>query len=181
MSAAEGTDVRSADYSEAGLRLGFVAEREVVQPLFDDLYAFLLNQGDTELGGIQLGPGRKYTLGMAAPLLADQWPSMRSQALKSTRYPGDNQAYFTAQAKQPLNRRDRALLDEFLEQWEHPMGQWFSNHPEAVASTLDQISKLRNLAAHATTPLYQWTFTRMRDLVVGSKEQRSLLRQIYEH
>ena len=78
LSASEDTDARAADYSEAGLRLGFVAEREVIQPLFEDLYTFLLNQGGAELGGIQFGPGRKYTLGMAAPLIADQWQSVRS-------------------------------------------------------------------------------------------------------
>ncbi len=179
LSAAEGVDAHSADYSEAGLRLGFIAEREVVQPLFEDLYTFLLGHGGPELGGIQFGPGRKYTLGMAAPLLADQWPSMRSQALKSAAYPGDNQAYFTNQAKQPLNRRDRALLDKFLEQWEHPVGNWLTHHPEEAASTLDQISKCRNLAAHATSPLYFWAFDRMRSLLVGGEHQIGLFQHIY--
>ena len=179
LSASESTDSRRADYSEAGLRLGFVAEREVIQPLFDDLYAFLVHHGGPELGGIQFGPGRKYTLGMAAPLIADQWQSLRSQALKATIHRGNGEEYFTAQAKQPLNRRDRALLNEFLEAWEHPMGQWFSTQPEDVASTLDQISKLRNLSAHATYPLLRWAFELMRDLVVGNQNQRGLLRHIY--
>lgn len=179
LSASDGTDGRLADYSEAGLRLGFVTEREVVQPLFDDLYAFLVHHGGPELGGIQFGPGRKYTLGMAAPLIADQWQSVRSQSLKATTYAGNGEGYFTARAKQPLNRSDRALLNEFLEEWEHPMGQWFSTHPEDVASTLDQISKLRNLSAHAASPLYRGAFDLMRNLVVGSQHQRGLLRRIY--
>ncbi|MBE7382177.1 MAG: single-stranded-DNA-specific exonuclease RecJ [Leptolyngbya sp. SIO1E4] len=179
LSTTQGTDARFADYSEAGLRLGFVTEREVIQPLFEDLYSFLIHNGGPELGGIQFDPGRQYTLGMAAPLIADQWQSVRSQALKSTTYPGDQEIYFTARAKQPLSLGDRALLEEFFEQWEHPMGQWFSNHPEAVASTLDQISKFRNLSAHATSPLYVWTFDLMREQVVGSEHQRGLFQHIY--
>ncbi|NER82527.1 MAG: single-stranded-DNA-specific exonuclease RecJ [Leptolyngbya sp. SIO1D8] len=179
LSAAEGSDARFADYSEAGLRLGFVAEREVVQPLLEDLYIFLTHNGGPELGGIQFGPGRQYTLGMAAPLIADEWQSVRSPALKSNTYPGDKEVYFTARAKEPLSKRERTLLENFLEQWEHPMGQWLITQPEAVASTLDQISKLRNLSAHATSPLYLWAFDLMRGLVVGSEQQRGLFQHIY--
>ena len=179
LSAAEGSDARLADYSEAGLRLGFVAEREVIQPFFEDLSAFLLKQGRSELGGVPLAPGRHYTLGMAASLIADQWQSLRSQALKSATYPGDAESYFTARAKQPLNKGDRAYLTDFLTQWEHPMGQWLNTDATEAAGTLDQISKLRNLAAHATSPLYLWAFDLMRDRVIGSEQQQGLFQHIY--
>jgi len=179
LNAAEGTDARLADYSEAGLRLGFVVEREVIQPWFNDLYDFLLQNGEPEIGTVQFSPSRNYTLGMAAPLLADRWQSLRSPALKSTTFPGDRGTYFTARAKQPLNRRDRERLTEFFDQWEHPLSQWLSAEPDTVAAYLDQISKLRNLSAHATSPLYLWAFDLMRNLVVGSEPHRGLFQHIY--
>lgn len=174
----EATDDQLADYSEAGLRLGFVAEREVVQPLFEDLYDFLIHHGGPELGGIQFSPGKNYTLGMVASLLASQWSSLKSQALASANRPAQDTLYFTAQAKQPLSRRDRDRFQQFLAQWEHPMGQWLSHSPETVASTLDQLSKLRNLSAHATASLYLWAYTLMHNLIVGD-EQPGIFQQIY--
>jgi len=176
---ADGTDVQTADYSEAGLRLGFVVEREVIQPCFDDLYTFLLSNGGSELGGVQFGPGRRYTLGMAAPLLAEEWVSVRANALKNRSRPEDDSLYFTANSRQNMNRSDRALLADFFEQWEHPMSQWLSNNPEEVATYLDQISKFRNLAAHASSPLSVWAFELMRELVVGSDRQVGLFQHIY--
>jgi hypothetical protein len=177
---ADGTDVKAADYSEAALRLGFVVEREVIQPCFDDLYTFLQKQGSAELGGVQFGPDRQYKLSLAAPLWAEQWTSLRSNALKNQSRPDDDQLYFTADSQQNLSRGDRTLLTDFLEQWEHPMGQWFRTDPEAVATYLDQISQLRNQAAHAASPLYFWAFELMRDLVVGSQRVPGLFQRIYQ-
>ena len=112
--------------------------------------------------------------------MAEQWVSLRSNALKNRSRPDDDQLFFTADSRQNLNRGDRALLSDFLEQWEHPMGQWFSTDLEAVATYLDQVSKLRNLAAHAASPLYYWAFELMRDLVVGSDQAMGLFQHIYQ-
>jgi hypothetical protein len=116
---------------------------------------------------------------MVAPLLAEQWTSLRSNALNNRSRPDDDQLYFAADSRQNLNRGDRALLADFFEQWEHPMGQWCRTDPEAVATYLDQISKLHNLAAQAASPLYFWAFAFMRDRVVGSEQALGVFQRIY--
>ncbi|NEQ42163.1 MAG: single-stranded-DNA-specific exonuclease RecJ [Leptolyngbya sp. SIOISBB] len=179
LNAADGTDVQTADYSEAGRRLGGVVEREVVQPCFNDLYTFLLSQGSPELGGIKLASGRNYTLSIAASLWAEAWTTVRSPALKIPQVPADDQLYVTATASQELSHRDRALLATFLAQWEHPMSQWFQTSGEEVATYLDQIGKFHQLATQASSPLYLWTFEKMRDLVVGDAQHPGLFQRIY--
>ncbi|MEM1308542.1 MAG: single-stranded-DNA-specific exonuclease RecJ, partial [Cyanobacteria bacterium P01_H01_bin.153] len=176
---ADVTDMPAADYSEAGLRLGFVVEREVIQPCFEDLHAFLLQSGRSELGAVQFGPGRQYPLGLAAPLLAATWTTVRSPVLATLMSPSDDQLYCTAKSSQALSRSDRALLASFFDQWEHPMSQWCQANAEEVATYLDQISKFRDQAAHATAPLYLWAFERMRDRVVGSEQSPGLFQRIY--
>lgn len=179
LNAADGTDIPTADYSEAALRLGVVVEREVIQPCFADLHTFLHNNGSTELGGMQFGPGRKYTLGMIAPLLAEQWISVRPEALANPSEPEAAQLYFTATAQPPLSSGDRARLADFLAQWEHPMSQWFSTDPETVATYLDQISKLHHLATRVGSPVHCWAFELMRHLVVGHEPSTGLFHYIY--
>ncbi|MEM1293612.1 MAG: single-stranded-DNA-specific exonuclease RecJ, partial [Cyanobacteria bacterium P01_H01_bin.162] len=179
LNAADGSDIHTADYSEAGLRLGFVVEREVIQPCFDGLYDFLLQHGRSELGTVQFGPGRQYTLGPAAHLLAETWTTVRSPALETATPPSDDQLYFTAKSRQTLSQSDRTLLTDFFVQWEHPMGQWLQANAQEAATYLDQISKFRNLAAHATAPLYLWAFEHLRDLVVGSAQNPGLFQRIY--
>lgn len=179
LNAADGTDLKTADYSEAGSRLGSVVKREVMQPCFDDLYAFLLSQGTTELGGLSFGPGRKYTLEMVAPLLAEEWTSVRSPVLHTPQQPPDDQLYCTAKSRQGLNESDRDRLSAFFAQWEHPMSQWFQANPTEVAAYLDQASKYLSLAAHKTSPMPLWAFEQMRDLMVGNAEGLGLLQRIY--
>ena len=179
LKAADGTDIQVADYSEAGVRLARVVEREVIQPCFNDLCTFWVSQGSPEFSGLQLAPGRNYSLAMAVPLWAETWTTVRSPALKTPQAPTDSQLYVTAQPSQPLSHRDRALLAAFLAQWEHPMSQWFQSDGEAVATTLDQISQFHQLATQVTAPLYLWAFEKMRDRVVGSPQNPGLFQRIY--
>ncbi|NJN03578.1 MAG: single-stranded-DNA-specific exonuclease RecJ [Leptolyngbyaceae cyanobacterium RM1_1_2] len=69
---AEGENASQLDYSEAGLRLSFAVEREVIRPFFVALYEFLLTEGGPEIGSLQLRPQKKYTLGMLPSLLANR-------------------------------------------------------------------------------------------------------------
>ena len=179
LNVADGTDIHVADYSEAALRLGVVVEREVIQPWFEDLYPFLLTYGRTELSGVQFGSEQPYTLEMAAPLLAEQWTSIRSQALHSATPPDDHQLYFTATSPQPLNARDRSLVSDFFVQWDHPMSQWFNANPEAAATLLDHVAQFHNLATQTSVRLYVWAFERMRDCVVGNQQVSGLFHHIY--
>jgi len=179
LTAADGSEEPSADYSEAGVRLGLVVEREVVSPYLDDLYAFLQSTGRSEIGGVSLGKGRPAALGKVAALLATAWTSLRSPALNTPQPPPPDQLYDTVKARQRLSQGDRTLLAEFLEQWEHPMSRWFQTAPEEVAAYVDQIGQFRDRAAQASAPLYLWAFEHMRNLIVGGGQTPGLFNQIY--
>ena len=175
----EGPDAQLADYSEAGLRLSFTVEREIIQPLFQDLYEFLLTNGGPEIAGLQLSPQKKYTVGTLPPLLAEQWSSFNTVALQHRQMTPEHELYVNVSSGYAVTSRDRALFGQFLDQWDHPMMQWFNASTAAAASTLDQISKLRNIAAHAEHFLYQWQFDLLRNRVIGSEAQRGLFQEIY--
>ncbi|MEM6424759.1 MAG: single-stranded-DNA-specific exonuclease RecJ, partial [Cyanobacteria bacterium P01_D01_bin.128] len=172
----ESNDLNRADFSEAGLRLSFAVEREVVQPFFEALYEFSLTDGGPDIGGVSLGPGKTYTLGMMAPLIADQWQSFNSSALKQSAMPSPAQRYSPVTGK--TGRWDRDRVQRFIDQWEHPLADWLIQEEDA-ASQIDQIGKLRNVAAHAEQPLKRWHYQRIKALIVGSETQPGLFKQLY--
>lgn len=177
---AEGFTAQISDYSEAGLRLGFAVEREIIHPFFKDLYQFSLTNGGPEIGGIVLGHKKKYTLGMLPPLLSEQWYSFRDDCLKRKNPSPEDDLYCTISfGNNHVNQADRQLIKKFLKQWDHPLSNWFSRGEISAASTVDQINKLRNIAAHAESFLYEWQFDLLHALVVGSDTQRGLFREIY--
>ncbi len=175
----DGADPDIADYSDAGIRLSFVVEREVLQPFFTDLYDFIRLEGLSAIGGIELGSNQKYTLGMIPPLLAAQWRTFKQGALTHQQIVPDKQLYRTLKHPDSLNERERDLLVEFFEQWEHPMAACFGQKAKQAAASLDQINHLRNIAAHGEGFLYEWHYKLMRQLIVGGSNRRGLLRQIY--
>ncbi|MBD2100664.1 hypothetical protein [Leptolyngbya sp. FACHB-261] len=174
------------DYTEAGLRLGFVIETEIVSPFFAKLYQFLATGGGNasygnsffELGGLTLKPNQEYTLGMLPRLLSNQWETYRSDALEQCSPPDKNKLHRTIVLRDALNHADSQQIKRFLRQWQHPLAQWLGLG-EVAASTLDQITKLRNRAAHPV-PLYLWQFKKLWFLVVGGKTRRGLLGDIYD-
>lgn len=175
----DGADPDIADYSEAGIRLSFAVEREVMQPFFTDLYDFVRLEGLSEIAGVALGPHQKYTLGMMPPLLADQWLTLKREALTQQQEVPEKQLYRNFKHSNSLNKRDRTLLAEFFEQWEHPMAACFGQKGKQSAASLAQISRLRNIAAHGESFLYEWHYALLRQLVVGGSNRRGLFRQIY--
>ncbi|WP_309224463.1 single-stranded-DNA-specific exonuclease RecJ [Halomicronema sp. CCY15110] len=178
LAAADGSEPQTADYREAGLRLGHVVEREVVRPCLDDLHGFLQRQGHATLANLPLGTRHKYTVAMVVPLWADAWTTVKPAALKASQRPSDQQLYAPANSE-PVSPGDRALLVAFLAQWEHPMSAWFQAHGDTAATYLDQISQLQQVAAQASPPLYQWAFEHMRELVIGDAQTPGLLQRIY--
>jgi len=168
-----------ADYSEAGLRLGFAVEREIVQPFFRQLHQYLLNNGGSdEIGGVPLRTRKKYTLGMLPPLLTSQWYSFRETVLSSSLQLPDDDLYCTLKFDQ-VNQKDRNTVKAFLKQWEHPAAQWLLKHKVAAASAIDQINKLRNVAAHGESSLYQWHYELLQLLVIGGETQYGIFQDIY--
>ncbi|HEY9879538.1 MAG TPA: single-stranded-DNA-specific exonuclease RecJ [Leptolyngbyaceae cyanobacterium] len=173
----EHPDSALADYSEAGLRLGAAVEREVAQPFFRDLSGFLLEQGITEIGGLALGSQKKYTLNLLPPLLAQEWSSFKEKALKTQQKVPLEKLYVKVSAGRQIS--DRTLITRFLEQWEHPIAAWFKQAPIEAAASIDQISKLQALAAHAEVALYGWHYDLMSQKVLGDADQRGILQDIY--
>ena len=175
----EGADPDIADYSEAGRRLSFAVEREVMQSFFTDLHDFVRLEGMTTIGGVTLGPNQKYTLAMMPSLLADQWRTLKHDALMQPQELPEKQLYRTFKNSNPLNQRDRDLLTEFFEQWEHPMAICFGEKGKQSAASLDQISRLQMIAAQSESFFYGWHYRLLRQLVVGGADRRGLFRQIY--
>jgi single-stranded-DNA-specific exonuclease len=166
------------DYSEAGLRLGFAAEREVAQPFFKALHQFLLTHNGLEkIGGVQLRSKKKYTLGMLPPLLSAQWSSLRDDALTCNNPTINTDLYCTVSWNQ-VSESDRLQVKTFLQTWEHPLATWLLNG-ETAASTIAQISKLHTIASHAEHFLYEWQFDLLHELVISNGQRRGVLLDIY--
>jgi len=164
------------DYSDVGLRLCSVIEREVIQPFFKELHQFLLAAGEPcEIGGISLRARKKYTLGMLPPLLAVEWQSFQEEALNGD---GTDELYSLITAVQ-VDSADRETVQIFLAQWEHPLARWL-NCPDlqTMASTLAQIDRLLTLAADAESQLCDWQFQHLQRLIMGA-ESVGLLHQVY--
>ena len=195
---ASGTDAHIADYSEAGIRLGFTVEREVIAPFFADLSDFLRSQSLTEIGGVLLGPNRReltsqehsykhshpgldhrYRLDSLPPLLADQWQSFSPEQLAQQSLTAAGIKVMKVKAKGQVSESDRVLITKFLRQWEHPIASCFSQKRRQAASSLDQISKLCDIAVRQECFLHQWQYELLHQLIAGKQGKGGLLRQIF--
>ncbi|MEM6251953.1 MAG: single-stranded-DNA-specific exonuclease RecJ [Cyanobacteria bacterium P01_D01_bin.156] len=180
MLTSDGADPDITDYSAAGIRLCRAVEREVMEPFFTDLYDFVRLEGLSTIANIELGPHQGYTLGlMPMLLLADQWRTLKQNALKQPQAVPDKQLYYTFKTSTVLSDRDRNLLVEFFEQWEHPMARCFREKAKQAAASLDQLSRLQQIAEHGDCFLYPWHYGLFCQLVVGGDQRRGLFRQIY--
>ena len=180
-------DTSIADYSEAGDRLGQLIEREVLTPFFTGLSDFLSDRRVETLGGISIGHSCRYSLDMLPPLLADQWRTFSPAQLAQRFSPGevasaiapDNVKTVKTKSRQEISSEEKALLTQFLGQWEHPIASCFSQKGRQAASSLDQISKLKDLANGTQSFLYHWQYELMHQLITGKSGKGGLLRQIF--
>ncbi|MGI8932682.1 MAG: single-stranded-DNA-specific exonuclease RecJ [Phormidesmis sp.] len=174
-----GPDAHIDDYSEAGIRLSLAVEREVLTPLFADLADFLQAQGITEIGGMPLEAANKHTLDRVPQLLAEQWRSFPPGQLTQRSQPDGGVKMVKVTDQGQVSSGDRALLCQFFSQWDHPMAGCFSQKGRQAASSLDQISKLRDVAAHRERFLYQWQYELLHQLIAGKAGKGGLLRRIF--
>ncbi len=164
------------DYSDVGLRLCSVIEREVIQPFFRELHQFLLkNDEPCTIGGIALRARKKYTLGMLPALLAAEWRSFQDEALSNSTA-SEADLYIAIRAVHLLSP-DRNMVQVFLAQWEHPLAMWLQN--QIAASMIAQLDKLLTIAADAETSLQHGQFERLQALILGNSRQMGILQQIY--
>ena len=176
-----GPDNHIDDYSEAGVRLSGVVVREVLHPFFRDLRSFLLSQQTTSIGGLstsQMGQSTHH-LGMMPPLLSSHWRSFPPGQLSMRSLPEEGVKITKVSAQGRVSESDRALIMQFLGQWEHPMAICFAQKGGQAASSLDQISKLRNITVHRESFLYQWQYALMHQLIAGKDAKGGLFRQIF--
>ena len=174
-----GPDAHIDDYSEAGIRLSLAVEREVLTPLFTDLSDFLRAQGITEVEAVPLEPTGQQALGRVPPLLAEQWRSFSPGLLMQRSQPDGGVKMVKVTDQGQVSSSDRALLSQFFAQWDHPMASCFSQKGRQAASSLDQISKLRAVAAHRERFLYQWQYELLHQLIAGKAGKGGLLRRIF--
>ena len=179
----DGPDAHIEDYSEAGSRLGSVVEREVLVPFFEGLGEFLSVQHLEQIGGIRLGRAGAYPLDLLPPLLADQWRTFSAGQLSRRSLSPKGVSIVPVTASQSVSlqvsKRDRTLLTQFLNQWEHPMVACLRNKSRQAASSLDQISKLHDIARQPESFLYRWQYELLHQLIAGKDGKGGLLRQIF--
>jgi single-stranded-DNA-specific exonuclease RecJ len=169
----------AVDYSEAGLRLSFAVEREILHPFFKNLHQFLLDtRKSNEISGMNLGQKQHYTLAMLPPLLATHWYSFRDEALRRN-HPSLAEALYYVVSSNQMSQGDRHLIKQFLQTCEHPVVQWLMNHEVAAASTIDQINKLRTIAAQPESFLYEWQFELLSSLIIGNETRRGIFQDIH--
>lgn len=175
------------DYSEAGLGLCLVAERELLDPFFKNIYRFLSREyleleneyHSFELGGITIKKQRgKYTLGNLPALLSLQWETFKKEALAQSDRPRDDWMYQTVFFGNHVSDRDRHIIRKFLQQWEHPLARWMLS-AEKAASAIDQIRQLRNRIPHHEDILYRWQFERFWCLLLGGRTKKGILEEIF--
>ncbi|HEY9643040.1 MAG TPA: hypothetical protein V6C57_21300, partial [Coleofasciculaceae cyanobacterium] len=168
------------DYSEAGLKLGLAIEREVVQLFFKQLYPFLQATGEPVIGGIALKARKKYTLAMLPPLLAAEWDALLAEALDSSSPLPESDRCYSVTTDQ-VSPRDRQILQDFLDQWQHPLAQWFKHHQTKAASIICQIGQLHHLSTQSAPFLHQWQFELLQSLAIGNLTESGILSAIYNN
>lgn len=170
----------AGDYSEVGDRLCRVIAHEIVQPFFQALYDYLSHQNrPTDMGGISLQPGKTYPFGLLPSLLMPQWETLQDAALQLPTLPDDEQLYEMGTPAQLVGTSDRALIQHFLGTWEHPLAAWLLHEADRAAAWIDQIHKLHLRIQQERTPLYEWQFALLSQLVIGDDEVWGMLQAVY--
>jgi len=168
------------DYSEVGDRLCRVIAQEIVQPFFTNLYDFLVERNrPPDIGGISINPDHKMAFGFVASLIVPRWDTFDPKALRSPTEPDEEQLYTLGSPAQFVGTDDRALMQQFLSGWEHPLATWLLEDPEDAASLIDQIHHLHQRITQDNTPLYEWQYDILSALVIGSEEEWGILQAVY--
>ncbi len=184
---AESFTAEITDYSLAAMGLSLVAEREIMNPFCKSFYQFLLHNQNAsnqiserkfEVGGVVFKQRGKYTLGSLPCLLSEQWETYRRDALDMENCPQSPLLYQRMYWGTEVSDRDRQLVKQFLQKWQHPLSKWLAQG-ETAASLIDQISDLRNRAAHHEPILYLWQFKTLWLMMIGGKTKKGILKQIY--
>ena len=130
-----------------------------------------------EIGGITLRSKRKYTLEDLPALISVEWNTYIDSILEQVNIVPESNLFRTVFCCDNVSQTERQLIQQFLQQWQNPLSKWLSQG-QLAASMIDQIRKLRNRAPHPE-PMYLWQFNILRSLIVGNKNQKGVLQEIY--
>lgn len=164
------------DYSESGLKLVRVVERELVLPFFESLSAFLNAQEFAEKSSDLPWLQDKPSLNLLPPFLADAWITLQTSALTQRNRPVDTFLYESIQADHGANQLE---LAQFLRSWEHPAAQWLQREGNKAAAMVDQVNKLEELAQRDELVMLAWHYELLHDLVIGGGDKLGILQSIY--
>ncbi len=87
--------------------------------------------------------------------------------------------YHTVFFGNKVSDNERKIVDQFLQQWQHPLSKWLAKG-EAAASVVDQIRQLRNRVPHPEHVLYRWQFQRLQAIMLGGMREPGILKEIYD-
>jgi single-stranded-DNA-specific exonuclease len=172
------------DCAKAGQHLSTLIEREVLTPFWQDFQSFLRTQGvdHTLTDGSPLSLSPQVSISQLPPLLSDQWKAFTSEQLAAPSLTEAGVTVTTCKAPQPLSPSERALMTQFLGQWDHPMATCLSQKARQAAASLAQIGQLCTLAkpnGESQSRLYPWQYELLYRLLAGQNGKGGLLRQIF--
>lgn len=130
-----------------------------------------------EIGGVTLRSKGKYTLGDLPALISVEWDTYIDSVLEQANIIPESRLVRTVFCSDNVSQTERQLIQQFLQQWQHPLSKWLFQG-QLAASMIDQVRKLRNRVTHAY-PMHLWQFNILRSLLVGSKNQQGILQEIY--
>lgn len=167
------------NYEEIGLSLCLAVETEILDPYFQNLSQFLLDNDQAEIGSIVIGDNSEYRLDMIPALVATEWETFKDEALTQEKLPYRDKLYERVLAETGITEADRYLIQDFLQTWQHPLSYWLAQG-EIAASTLDQIAKLRRCIVEEKY-FYEWQLDKLKVLIFGNKSKAGIFYQIYGH
>ncbi len=165
------------NYEEIGLALCLAVEKEILEPYFHNLSQFLVDNDSEEIGGIVIANNSEYRLDMLPTLIANEWESFKDEALTQEKLPYRDDLYEMVLVESAITETDKYLIQDFLQQWQHPLSYWLAQG-KIAASTLDQIAKLRRCIVEEKY-LYDWQLEKLRVLIFGNKTKPGIFYQIY--
>ncbi|MFN3360413.1 MAG: hypothetical protein ACK421_03150 [Pseudanabaenaceae cyanobacterium] len=185
---ARGFGASLGDYKEAGMRLSGIPER-IVRFIMKNFMQYAERTGNWEIIRTLRENNRvgKETLGSLPRLVCQEWYTYDERVLQQETLPEED--YCNLYRLKKISEEEnniyafmRPHFQRFVETWEYPGTKWL-RQSITVASTIDKIRLLRNLAIHGDA-FYRWQYAELKCLVCGGttiddRKEIGLLPSIY--
>lgn len=185
---ARGFGASLGDYKEAGMRLSAIPER-IVRFIMKNFVQYAERTSNWEIINALRENNRvgKETLGSLPRLVCQEWYTYDERVLQKEILTEED--YFHLYRLKKIVEEENNLyafmrphFQRFVETWTYPGTKWL-RQSIAVASTIDKIRLLRNLAIHSDV-FYPWQYGELKCLVCGGttidgRREIGLLGSIY--